>query len=204
MNLQYGRHGHKLVYVGDVLQQGKLIALYLLKGAFVKEIRIGFYVHQGGCRCNLSVQIEELIAAEAFARFVGLGVGESNPDLVDLVGREILGDVIDMGSQESNIIEVFGDRSFGTRPHAVAFDVHANVVDVGVDPGQSHGIIAFAAGEFNHYGVVVAEDGLPVSFGGFGILDVVRVWEGGILREFDEFGFAHGVERYCDLAICRK
>jgi hypothetical protein len=35
-------------------------------------------------------------------------------------------------------------------------------------------------------------------------LDVVRIWEGGILREFDEFGFAHGAQRYCDLAICRK
>jgi hypothetical protein len=35
-------------------------------------------------------------------------------------------------------------------------------------------------------------------------LDVVRVGEGGILREFDEFGFAHGVQRYCDLAICCK
>jgi hypothetical protein len=23
-------------------------------------------------------------------------------------------------------------------------------------------------------------------------LDVVRIWEAGILREFDEFGFAHG------------
>jgi hypothetical protein len=45
---------------------------------------------------------------------------------------------------------------------------------------------------------------LPISFGCFGILDVVRVWEGGILREFDEFGFAHGAQRYSDLAICRK
>ena len=204
MDLQYGRHGHKLIHVGDVLQQGELIALYLLEGAFVKEIGIGFYVHQCCCRCNLSVQIEELIAAEAFASFVGLGVGEGDPDLVDFVGREILCDVIDMGSQESNIVEVFGDRGFGTRPHAVALDIHANVVDVGVEAGQSHGIIAFAAGELNHDGVVVAKDGLPVSFGGFGILDVVRVGEGGILREFDEFGFAHGVQRYCDLAICRK
>ena len=135
---------------------------------------------------------------------MGLGVGEGDPDLADFVGREILGDVVDMGSQESNIVEVFGDRGFGTRPHAVAFDVHADVVDVGVEAGQSHGIIAFAAGELNHDGVVVAKDGLPISFGGFGILDVVRVGEGGILREFDEFGFAHGVQRYCDLAICRK
>ncbi len=193
-----------MVHVGYVLQQGELIALYLLEGAFVKEIGIGFYVHQGGGRCNLSVQIEELIAAEAFSRFVGLGVGEGDPDFVDLVGREILGDVIDMGSQESNIVEVFGDRGFGTRPHAVAFDIQTNVVDVGVEPGQSHGIIAFAAGELNHDGVVVAKDGLPVSFGCFGILDVVSVWEGGILREFDEFGFAFGAQRYCDLAICRK
>ncbi len=135
---------------------------------------------------------------------MGLGVGEGDPNFMDFVGREILGDVIDLGSQESNIVKLLGDRGFGTRPHAVAFDIHADVVDVGVEAGQSHGIIAFAAGELNHDGVVVAKDGLPVSFGGFGILDVVRVGEGGILREFDEFGFAHGVQRYCDLAICRK
>ena len=178
--------------------------MYLLEGAFVKEIGIGFYVHQGGGRCNLSVQVEELVAAEAFARFVGLGVGEGDPDLVDFVGREILCDVIDMGSQESNIVEVFGDRGFGPRPHAVAFDIHADVVDVGVEAGQSHGIIAFAAGELNHDGVVVAEKGVPVSFRFLGILKIERVRKLVVLGKFDEFGFAHGVQRYCDLAICRK
>jgi hypothetical protein len=44
-----------------------------------------------------------------------------------------------------------------------------------------------------------------VSFRFFSILDVERIREIVVFREFDEFGFAHnGVQRYCDLAIWGK
>ncbi len=135
---------------------------------------------------------------------MGLWVSEGDPNFGDLVGGEILGDVIDMGSQESNIAEVFGNRSLGARPHAVAFDVHAHVIDIGVEAGQTHGIIAFSAGQLYHNGIVVAEKGVPVSFRFLGILKIERVRKLVVLGKFDEFGFAHGAQRYCDLAICPK
>jgi hypothetical protein len=122
LDLQNRRHGNELVHIGDVLVEGESIALHLLEGAFVKEIGVGFYVHQGGGRRNLSVQVQELITAQPFALLLGLGVGEGDPNFGDLVWGEVLGDVIDMGSQESNIAEVFGDCGLGARPHAVAFD----------------------------------------------------------------------------------
>ena len=55
LDLQYLGHGNELVHIGDVLVEGESIALHLLEGAFVKEIGIGFYVHQGGGRRNLSI-----------------------------------------------------------------------------------------------------------------------------------------------------
>ena len=204
LDLQYRRHGNEFVHIGNVLVEGESIALHLLQGAFVKEIGVGFYIHQGGGRRNLSVQVEELVTAQTLALLLGLGVGEGDPNFSDLVGGEVLGDVIDMGSQESNIAEVFGDRGLGARPHAVAFDVHAHVIDIGVEAGQTHGIIAFSAGQLYHDGVVVAEKGMPVSFRFLGILKIERVRELVVLGKFDEFGFAHGLQRYCDLAICPK
>jgi hypothetical protein len=135
---------------------------------------------------------------------VGLGVSERDPNLVNFVRCEIFGDVVDMGSQESNIVQVLGNGSLGTRPHAVAFDVYADVVDIGVKTCEAHCIVAFTAGELNYYGVLIAKDGMPVSFGCFSILDIESVGEGSVLRKFDEFGFAHDAQRYCDLAICCK
>jgi hypothetical protein len=35
-------------------------------------------------------------------------------------------------------------------------------------------------------------------------LKIERVRKLVVLGKFDEFGFAHGVQRYCDLAICPK
>ena len=55
LDLQYRRHRDELVHIGDVLVEGESIALHLLQGAFVKEIGVGFYVHQCGGWRNLAV-----------------------------------------------------------------------------------------------------------------------------------------------------
>jgi hypothetical protein len=40
-----------------------------------------------------------------------------------------------------------------------------------------------------------------LAFGLFGVLEVERVGKSVVFGEFDEFGFAHGLRRYCDLGI---
>ena len=103
---------------------------------------------------------------------MGLGVGEGDPDLVDFILCEIIGDVIDVCPQESNIAQRILQRRFCTGIHAVVFDIDANVVDVGVEAGQPNGVIAFSAGKFNHDGVVVAENLVPIAFYFLGVCDI--------------------------------
>lgn len=112
---------------------------------------------------------------------MGLGIGERNPNFLHFVFCEIVRDVIDVRSQKTNIGKVFDECRFGPCPHAVALDINADVVNLGIESRQTQGIIAFAAGEFNDDGMVVAKKFVPMSFHFCRIFDVVRVGKGRIL-----------------------
>lgn len=72
---------------------------------------------------------------------------------------------------------------------------------MGIGSREANGIISFSAGEFNDDGIVISKDGAPLAFGLFGVLEVESVGKSVVFGEFDEFGFAHGLRRYCDLGI---
>lgn len=77
---------------------------------------------------------------------MGLRVGEGDPYFRYLIGGEKIGYVIDVGSQETHIAQVFGDGGFGAGPHAIAFDINPDIIYVGIDSCKSDGVIAFSAG----------------------------------------------------------
>lgn len=143
---------------------------------------------------DLSVQIQKLVATQSFPGFVGLGIGKGYPNFRNFFWGKKFSDVVDVRAQEANILQIAIECGFGTGPHAIALNVHADVVDFGVHASKSHGIIAFSTGQFCNNGVVIAKNLRPTSFV-TGIFNVKGVGEVAILLKFDEFGFAHRVAK---------
>ena len=78
------------------------------------------------------VSLHEVGGGQTFGSFFHLRVTESDPDLIDLIGRKELGDKLDLGAQERHILQSFLDGLLGTGPHAGALDIHPDEVLVRV------------------------------------------------------------------------
>ena len=86
-----------------------------------------------------------------------LRVREGEPYLLHLVLVEEAVYNLDIGAQESHVLQPFVQSLLGSRPHARALDVHAYEVDVGIFAGQPYGIFTASAAQFEHYRVGVVE-----------------------------------------------
>jgi len=83
--------------------------------------------------------------------------------------------------------------SFGADVEAVALEVYADEIAVGMYFCQPDSVLAFAAGEFQGDGVVVAEEMAPLAGHAFGILKDVR--EGFNRFEADKLFLTHTRQR---------
>ena len=96
--------------------------------------------------------------------FAGMGIGEGDPDLVYLIWTEKMLDLVDAGTDEGYVCEAFFTGLRQATPHTGALDVDADIVDVTMRPGQSHGILSLAATQLKNDGVVVMEEvGAPTA-----------------------------------------
>ena len=107
---------------------------------------------------EMAVAGEEVGAGEALRGLLHLRVGEGEPYFLHFAGGEEVVDDLDVRAQEGDILQTFLQRLRGTAPHARTFDIHADEVAVGVAPRQPHGILAAAAAQLQHDGVVVLEE----------------------------------------------
>ena len=122
-----------------------------------KEVGVGLQVDDAAVDEKLAVTLHEIRRRETLAGILHLRVGEGEPDLLHLVlGEESLDD-LDVGAEESHILQSFVDGLGGPCPHAGSFDVDADEVDVGVALGKFHSVFPFAAAELQHNGILVVE-----------------------------------------------
>ena len=95
-------------------------------------LRVGFQVNRPARLQETGVALEKQRRGQPLLDTVlaKLGIGERDPYLVDLSGREERVDELDAGAQESDVRHrVFGSR-LGAPPQAGAFDVDADEVPV--------------------------------------------------------------------------
>jgi len=94
-----------------------------------------------------------------------------------------------MGAEEGGIVDVFFQALFCADVEAIAFDVDAEKIAVGVHPGEGDRVFPLSAGELEGEGVAVFEKSGPLAGHPFGILE--DVGEGFDRFEADEFLLAH-------------
>src|SRR5579872_4083011 len=142
----------------------------------------------------LPVETEEFWMREPFAGFGSseLRVWEGEPYLFHFTGLEIGGDLVDLGAQEGGVGNIVLQAFFSADIDTVALEVHAEKITLRVHFCQPDGVFAFAAGEFQGEGVIVAEESAPLAGHAFGILkDVGERFD---RFEADEFFLAHEVQ----------
>ena len=143
---------------------------------------------------DLLIEAEEFGMCEPFPGFGSsqLGVGEGEPDLGHFTGLEIGGKTIDLGTEEGGVGKVFPQTCLCADVDAIAFQVYAQKIPLGVHPGQSDGVFSFTAGQLQGEGTVIFEEFRPFSRHAFRVLE--DVGEGEDRRETDQFFLAHGAK----------
>ena len=192
------------VQVGHVVAdiEGLRVGLAQPARVGVQEGRVGLEVDEAAGRQDMPVQLEETSRGQALALFLHLRVGEGNPYLGHLAGREERLEQFDGRAQEGDVLqpEFLCPRS--ACPHAGTLDVDADVVAAGVAHGKVDGVFALAAAQLEHDGVVVVEKvSVPVAAQGKSLLaehgEGILEHEGNFLHvgEFCEFVLCHGIMR---------
>ena len=119
-------------------------------------------MYQASRHKHLAVQFYESRAGKTFVHLLHLGVGEGNPYLRHLTGREKAVEKLYRRAQEGDISQTFVAGLTGTCPHTRALYIDADEVLVGKLPGKPGGILALAAAKFEHYGIAVMKEfGIP-------------------------------------------
>ena len=166
VGLEHGGFGERLrarciaVQVIGVGEDGEAVELEHGAGVGVEEGAVGLEVDTSARAQELRVARHEKGGGEALGGFLHLRVGEGNPYLVHLGGREEEVDYLDVGPQKRHVGHALLHRLLGTRPHTCALDVDADVVAFGVRGGKPDGVVTPSAPEFEHDGMVVVEEGI--------------------------------------------
>ena len=91
-----------------------------------------------------AVALHKVSAREALAGILHLRVAEGEPYfLYFILGKETV-DNFNVRAKESHVLYSLLQGTGGTRPHACALDVHANVVAVRMSLCQLYGVFALA------------------------------------------------------------
>ena len=107
----------------------------------------------------------KISGSKPFCSLLHLRVRESEPNLLHLVAVEEAVYDFNARAKKGHIGQLLLQRELGSRPHACAFDVYTDEVHVGIEPGQPHRVLAFAAAQLQHDGVVVVKVFVaPVAF----------------------------------------
>ena len=81
---------------------------------------------------ELTIALHEIGGGETLAGVFHLGIAEGKPYLVHLIGSEESLDDLDVGAQESHILQSFVQGLRSTCPHAGSLDVHTDEVHIGI------------------------------------------------------------------------
>ena len=114
----------------------------------------------GRCKGDLTVTLQKLgrsqaVAGIAFA-FARMRIGESDPNLSHLVLSEEMLNLVDAGTNEGHILQIFLIRLLQAAPDACALDIDTYIINILVRPCQADGVFAFATAQFEHDGIIVS------------------------------------------------
>lgn len=125
----------------------------------VHEFAVGLEVDHAAWLEDFFVQLQEFgIRHAVFGALVfDLRIGKRDPDLVDFACTEQIVDELDLRAQETDVFHPGFFRSFGPAPETRALDVDSDEVLVRESFGQTDGILAFAATQFQNERLVVLE-----------------------------------------------
>jgi hypothetical protein len=87
--------------------------------------------------------------------FRSWGIREGQPDLGYFVPGKIIGQFVDVGSEEGGVGDVVFQALLSPDVEAIAFEVDAEKIAVGVHLGEADGIFTLSAGELKGEGMVV-------------------------------------------------
>ena len=151
---------------------------------------------------KLAVAFKEIGARQSFRRFLHLRIGEGQPNLAHLTGREEAVDKLDACAQKAHVWKAFAKRCLSTVPHARSFDVNADEVLVGITAGKTHRVFTAATAKLQDNWVWIFEEILvPMALKGKTItlqLPVRALHHQWILLhilKFRKFAFSH--KSYC-------
>ena len=184
-----------------ILEDGESCLHPPFLGQCIEQGAVTLDVHDAAGHHESSVPFEEDLRSDALGPLLilGLGIGESEPDLADLTrGKEVM-DEFNLGAEESHIGQPLFVAGLCTPPKAVALDVHTDEVPLWMAARQAHGVFALATAQLERDGVVVPKNfRVPLALVGvLGALhrflevrfeDVIHL---GVFLPFPKFAFAH-------------
>ena len=86
-----------------------------------------------------------------------LWIGKRDPDLFHFTGLKIFGDPIDLGAQESDVVELITLCDLGPHPESVSFEIDSDEISLRMQASQSDRIFSLATGQFQCNGLGIAE-----------------------------------------------
>ena len=132
-----------------------------MQGELIHDGTVSLEIEDAIVADDFTVAVEELGRSEAVpciaSAFTQMRVGEGDPYLGYLVLTEEMLYLVDASTQERHILQSFLVALLQPTPDARAFDVDADIVDFGMHACQPDGILALAAAQLQHDGIVVVE-----------------------------------------------
>lgn len=155
--------GRVMIEIGGAEVGWQVVFFHHALGVGEKEVGVGLEMYKSSIHQKTAIAFHEESGREAFARVFHLRVRECEPNLPHLASREKTIYNLNVGAKERHVGQAKPQSLLGACPHARPFYIHADEIDVWIEPAQAHGVFPLAATQLQHDGVVVMKIGLAPS-----------------------------------------